>query len=285
MNRQDLDRFVQAGKTLVRTGTAAAWQISKQVSAEARRGAEIARPILREASRLAWAEAQRQAAAAKPVLQEAARRAAAWVVERARNAYGYLRPRLDRRCRHAVLLVGRFWQTHARAGRISLAGASLIVLAVLAGIAGGWFADDAPVAAASARPVVPEAGPTIFPPAPEPQEPQSIEAPPIEVPVPLPAQRDDQLALVRQQALAELQQAAAEYDYALNLWNAEVAACQTGPAPGYTPEQMGRLAAMGYRPHMQPQRQPNQALYHAAYQAEQRYLAARSRCQQLSMAP
>jgi hypothetical protein len=47
---------------------------------------------------------------------------------------------------------------------------------------------------------------------------------------------------------------------------------------------MGRLAAMGYQSHLQPQRQPNQALLGAAQQAEQRHLAARDNYQRLANA-
>ena len=75
-----------------------------------------------------------------------------------------------------------------------------------------------------------------------------------------------------------------DYDYAVGQWHAEVAACQqSGPPAGYTPQQMGRFAAMGVRLEMQ-QRQPNQALLYAAQQAEQLYLQARDNCQRLANA-
>jgi hypothetical protein len=97
-------------------------------------------------------------------------------------------------------------------------------------------------------------------------------------------QQDPDLEQQKLQALAELDQAAAEYDYAVQIWNAEVAACQSGPAPGYTANQMGRFAAMGITMSQQPQRQPDPALFHAASQAEQRYVQARNYCQQFGQA-
>ena len=93
-------------------------------------------------------------------------------------------------------------------------------------------------------------------------------------------QQDSVLEQQRLQVQAELEQAAAEYDYAVQQWNAEVAACQSGPAFGYTANQMGRFAAMGITVNPQPQRQPNQALFHAACQAEQRFVQARDNGQQ-----
>lgn len=97
---------------------------------------------------------------------------------------------------------------------------------------------------------------------------------------PAPSQRAVELAQRRQQIQLEWEQAAAEYESAVQQWNAEVAACQqNSPPPGYTSHQMGQLRAMGYR---QQPRQPNQALLYAAQQAEQRYLQARDRWQQVS---
>jgi hypothetical protein len=96
------------------------------------------------------------------------------------------------------------------------------------------------------------------------------------------ARREAELARIQQQAQQEFEQSAAEYDAAVQMWNAEVAACQAAPVARYTPNQMGRFAAMGVRMDLQQQRQPNQAILQAARQAEQRFLQARDNYQRLT---
>jgi hypothetical protein len=77
-------------------------------------------------------------------------------------------------------------------------------------------------------------------------------------------------------AQVEFEQATAEYEFTAQQWNAEVAACQSAPTAQYSSRQMGVFAAMGVNAPMQPSRQPNQFLYQAACQAEQRYLQAKA---------
>lgn len=100
--------------------------------------------------------------------------------------------------------------------------------------------------------------------------------------VPAQTSRELEISQLRQQAQVQLDQSAADYDFAVRMWNAEVAACQAAPHARYTPNQMGRFAAMGVSAPMQQQRQPNQALFQAAQQAEQRYLQARDHYQRLT---
>lgn len=92
-----------------------------------------------------------------------------------------------------------------------------------------------------------------------------------------------QLDAARRQALAELQVAASEYDFAVAMWNAEVAACDQPSHAQYSSHQMGQFAAMGVPMQTHPQRQPNLALYNAAVQAEQRFLNAQQAARQLGV--
>jgi hypothetical protein len=91
----------------------------------------------------------------------------------------------------------------------------------------------------------------------------------------------EEAAIVKQDPLlaaaqAEFEQAAGEYEYALQQWNAEVATCQSAPAAQYSSRQMGMFAATGVRAPAQAARQPNEYLYQVACQAEQRFLHAKS---------
>lgn len=78
-------------------------------------------------------------------------------------------------------------------------------------------------------------------------------------------------------AQSEFDQARAEYEFALQQWDADVAACQSLPTAQYSSHQRGVFAAMGVNVPMQTSRQPNQFLYQAVCQAEQRCLQAKSR--------
>jgi hypothetical protein len=117
---------------------------------------------------------------------------------------------------------------------------------------------------------------------------QETAATPLVLPVPVPngaiTRRETDLAQQKQQAQLQLEAAAADYDFAVQMWNAEVAACQAVPHARYTPNQMGRFAAMGVTAPVQQQRQPNQALLQAAQQAEQRYLQAQDHFQRMNAA-
>jgi len=77
-------------------------------------------------------------------------------------------------------------------------------------------------------------------------------------------------------AQSEFEQAAVEYEFALQQWNAEVAACQSVPTAQYSSRQMGIFSAMGVNAPIQTARQPDEYLYQLACQAEQRYRQART---------
>lgn len=283
MNRNEqIKQSAELGKQAVTM----ARQVARTVSVEVTRQAKIARPIVEDVSRTAWTELQRQTAAAKPIVKEAARRGIAAAKDGSRQACNVLQAAA---LKNAPAVCQ--WARNARWLRtVGLAGAVLLaVVALFAGVrAVAPVGRDAVVDARESdvsplpQPVVADATPTddaVIQPVAAPVE---VSPPPEPSQNTVRAQREAELAQLRQQAQIELQNAAAEYEYAVAQWNAEVAACQQGGLPpGYTPQQMGRFAAMGVR--LQP-RQPNQALLYAAQQAEQRYLQARDNCQRLAHA-
>lgn len=289
-------RCVKLGKVFAGQGMVVARQIVGQVSIEAVHQAEIAKPIIRKAIHKTHAEFRRQATAAKPVIHEATRRSGAFIMSKAVGANRLIRGATHGGLRQAISLTQQLNKRYPLAGTTRLAlVAGLIGAMSLTGLAFSRFSarELKPVAVVDAsmthgdsdgvlettvdiigtehQPSVPELVQTSFESA---TQNFAVEE----------TQRDSGLEQQRLQAQAELDQAAAEYDYAMQIWNAEVAACQSGRAPGYTAHQRGHFSAMGISMSQQPQRQPDQALFHAASQAEQRYVQARDYCQQFGQA-
>lgn len=293
MSRQtEFDRYVELGKVACRHVATAADRLGRKSAALVVQGVRIAAPILRGAARRSVAELRRQAVAAKPVTYQAVQA----TTRVAQHAVRTMSTVLRNGVAHAVHGFRNLIRQHLSAGKIGLVGAAgVCAVLLMAGfavnrISGERLAVDTP---AMTQPPTADTDPMVTP-AVEPSPEQTSEVfPPSSTPPARPdvlaqqqqqhqQQRYFELEQRRQQARLELEQAAADYDYAVEQWNAEVAACQqSGPPAGYTPQQMGRLAAMGYRPQTQP-RQPNQAILYAARQAEQRFLQARNRWQQIS---
>lgn len=278
MNRQDkYRRYVEIGKVAVRQGAAIAAEVAAKVSTEAMRQARIA----------------------KPIVQEAARRGTAMTAEMSRQIWSVLHAAARQVLVRVAPALQLWMRNRSLWGKAGLAcAAGLLGIFVFAGMQSEKTVDrdEAPsfvqVATPKSEDDVTNVQPVIEKPvAEDPVSEEHVQQPRRRVTLsgltgmqqpqrPASSLHEKELAQRRQQAQLQLEQAAAEYDSAVQQWNAEVAACQqNSPPPGYTSHQMGQLRAMGYRP--QP-RQPNQALLYAAQQAEQRFLQARNNWQRVS---
>lgn len=289
-------RCIKLGKALATQGLVVIRRVVGQVSIEAVRQAEIVKPIVREGIRNTHAEIRRQAIVAKPVINDATRRSLAFTLSKSQDANRLIRAVTRGGLRQAISLTQEFSQKYRLAGKTRLAlVAGLIGMIALTGFAFSRFSarEPNPIAVADASMTHGASERVLELAADIPGTEYRLSAPEV-VQTSFESaaqnlsvgetQRDSDLEQQRLQAQAELDQATAEYDYAMQIWNAEVAACQSGPAAGYTANQMGRIAAMGITVSQQPQRQPDQTLFHAACRAEQRYVQARDYCQQFVQA-
>lgn len=287
--RHKLEHFVTASQHVLRQSAQAMCYVAAIVATKATRQADRARPIVAEKLRATYLAIRRQSAAAKPVVRSLVIGGVAAIASASHRWLAANQAAAFHRLSRAFPAWRRPWADRFGASGticlIALAAAALgatLLRVHTRSVVGANQATNAGSASAGRQPEIE------FPLAANPSQPLVTDHSVGGEFQPLSGFRTSEQAAEsarkRQRAELELQQAAAEYDSAVQLWNAEVAACQSGPAPGYTPNQMGRLAAMGYRPQPQPQRQPNQALYEAALRAEQRYLRAQEACRQLSQA-
>lgn len=251
MSRQEnFRRYVELGKTAVSQGAVVARQVAGKVSAEAARQADIAKPIVQEASRKAWVEIQRQATVAKPVVQAATKRAVASGLKTSRQAGRLIGAATQRGFEQAVPWLRQMHRKYPLLGKASLAcAAGLVGMVVLAG--SGWFSRGVSTPAVTAE--IQQNSPNFyagFQPAVEPsaEETQVVEQA---------ATETDEIAQtehtnVFEQWRRQPPPTTAEYEGSMQQWNAQAAPRQLG----FTPQQMGRFAAAGYRPHLQPQQYP-----------------------------
>lgn len=258
--------IIRIGQQTVRQTAKLARQVARRVTTEVARQAKIAQPVIQRASARARAEVRKRLRQAQPVVKKA-------MVEAAVKVRGF--------SKHASIAFGCMWhQLSRRAQR------RIVVITGVMGIAAlavAWPSSLPNVLDASQNDRVAEIqGVT--------SAPQVADTTGETISNLLPSgvaqqvfsgedlaevQRQNDLDFQLDQARMELEAAAAEYDFAARQWNAELAACQSSaPTAGYTSNQMGRFAAMGIQMQSQPQRQPNQSLREAAWQAEQRYRLA-----------
>jgi hypothetical protein len=237
MSRQEnIRRSLEIANSAIHQGTVLARQVAGKVSAEASRQAEIARPIVQAASRKAWAEVQRQTAVAKPIVHEATRRAAAVSV---------------RGLRQAVPFMQQARQKYPWLGKTSLGfAAALMGMIVLANSGSDRQSRPSDSTVSAEIPVtqeIPENSPAVD------LEPQWAESP-VEEPAPIESDDVAQTEFggfsdVFEQWRHQPPSTTGEYEPSMSQWNASTAPRRSG----YSPEQMGRFAAAGYRPHLQPQ--------------------------------
>lgn len=258
--------IIRLGQQIARQTAELAGLVAGRVITEAVRQAKIAQPIVRLASIDALAEVRKRFRHAQPVLKKA-------VGDAAVKVRGFFK--------HACIAFGCMWHQLSRRAQ-----QRIVVITGVMGIAAlavAWPSSVPNVVDASQNDGVAEIqGVTI-----EPQVADSTgetmsnsltsgvaqQAFPGEDLAEVQLQNDLDFQL--DQARMELEAAAAEYDFAAQQWNAELAACQSSaPTAGYTSNQMGRFAAMGIQMQSQPQRQPNQSLRETAWQAKQRYRLA-----------
>lgn len=284
MSRQEeIRRSVEWGKVAVQRGAVIARHVVDKVSAVAVRQSEIALLILKEISSKLAGEIRRQAIAAWPVIQKVSRNYFTFLHSQSKYAGRMITAGAQHFRIQMAPRICAWSQQHPRGAQMSLIGAGcLFGMIVLASAGWCWVSSSAEIPLVTTH----RAGQLI--PSAEISSTESALRTELETPQPsttgAQSQQVYELQHRRLKAQAELEQAATNYDYVLGQWNADVAACQqSGPPPGYTPQQMGRFAAMAVRLEMQ-RRQPNQALLYAAQQAEHLYSQARDNCQRLATA-
>lgn len=241
-------------------------QVAQKVAAEATRHAKIAQPVIQRTSARAWAELQKRLRQTQPLLVRAMGDAAVNVRGFSRNAciaFGCMWHQLSPRAQRRILVITGVMGIAS----LVMAWPGLVPNGVNEnqnqGVAKNQGVSIDPQVADSTWEHISKVLPLGF------VEQNSSTEEPTEI------QPENELRFQLEQARLDSQAAAAEYDFAVQQWNAELAACQSSATTaGYTSNQMGRFAAMGIQMQSQPLRQPNQALREAAFQAELRYRLA-----------
>ena len=281
-------RSVATGKVIGRRGAEEARRMAGQVASEAIRQAEIAKPMVTRLLRRGYQASQRQLQLANPVVRKGAAHSM-MLVTTFLNRMGVLLHRFSQKCRTHMLSYVCQWSPvcfHSGGIRTALVSGCLSLM-TLTGLGITVFSPGTSQKAASgmvgdvlgkAEDVLQSTAGLMA------VNDGSAEFDGGNTASSNTESSNTELEQQILQAQAELEQAAADYDYAMQLWNAEVAACQSGSSPGYTARQLGVFSAMGVNTGVQPQRQPNPALSQSLSQAEQRFLVARDICQQLAAA-
>ncbi|MBC7964659.1 MAG: hypothetical protein H7Z17_01940 [Fuerstia sp.] len=276
-------RSVATGKVIGRRGAEEARRMAGLVASEAVRQAEIAKPMVTRLLRRGYQASQRQLQLANPVVRKGAAHSM-MLVTAFLNRMGVLLHRISKKCWTHVLSYVCQWSPvcfHSGGIRTALVSGCLSLMTLTGlGITGFSPGTSQKAASGMVGDVLGKAEDVIQSTAGL----MAVNDGSAEFEGGNTESSNSELEQQILQAQAELEQAAADYDYAIQLWNAEVAACQSGSSPGYTARQLGVFSAMGVNTGVQPQRQPNPALSQSLSQAEQRFLVARDICQQLAAA-